>query len=174
MYPYMPHPSAYRQNTHLTDPTCVTQLQLVAGEMMKYRRDVLSAYVRGECSDLTGFWLRKTQKPVLAILLVQKPNGPPTIYRGCNMEVSMPTGSLCAERNAIGSALAADLTLNRRDLKIVAVLSLSFKNFQRKGLGSSGSSVLEAIDEPRTQPLSSSRCCDEHIVTPQGTGRSTS
>jgi hypothetical protein len=39
----------------------------------------------------------------------------------------MPTGSLCAERNAIGSALAADLGLKRRDLKLVAVLSLSFK-----------------------------------------------
>jgi hypothetical protein len=35
----------------------------------------------------------------------------------------MPTGSLCAERNAIGTALAADLSLRRRDLCIVAVYS---------------------------------------------------
>lgn len=35
----------------------------------------------------------------------------------------MPTGSLCAERNVIGSALAADLSLRRQDLKFVAVFS---------------------------------------------------
>ena len=39
------------------------------------------------------------------------------------MEVSMPTGSLCAERNVIGSALADDLTLKRQDLKVVCVYS---------------------------------------------------
>lgn len=33
----------------------------------------------------------------------------------------MPTGSLCAERNVIGSALADDITLKRQDLKIIAV-----------------------------------------------------
>lgn len=39
------------------------------------------------------------------------------------MEVSMPTGSLCAERNVIGSALADDITLTRKDIKVVAVYS---------------------------------------------------
>ncbi len=37
----------------------------------------------------------------------------------------MPTGSLCAERNVIGSALADDVTLTRKDLKIIAVYSAS-------------------------------------------------
>lgn len=37
----------------------------------------------------------------------------------------MPTGSLCAERNVIGSALTADLSLLRRDIKAVAVLSVA-------------------------------------------------
>lgn len=37
----------------------------------------------------------------------------------------MPTGSLCAERNVIGSALAADLTLLRSDIKAVAVLAVA-------------------------------------------------
>lgn len=105
--------------------------QMVSEEMMKYREEVLTAFRQGLCTDLTGFWLRKTKKPVLAVLLVQREGQKPVIYRGCNMEVSMPTGSLCAERNAIGSALAADLTLSRRDLKIVAVLSLSFKTLRR-------------------------------------------
>lgn len=84
--------------------------------------------------DLTSFWLRKTKKPVLAVLMVKKPNPNYVeggleeefiirLYRGTNMEVSMPTGSLCAERNVIGSALAADLTLKRQDLKFIAVYS---------------------------------------------------
>ena len=33
----------------------------------------------------------------------------------------MPTGSLCAERNVIGTALSADITLRREDIKLVAV-----------------------------------------------------
>ena len=37
----------------------------------------------------------------------------------------MPTGTLCAERNAIGNALAGDQTLCRRHLQGVAVLSLT-------------------------------------------------
>ncbi|CAN0050164.1 unnamed protein product, partial [Ectocarpus sp. 13 AM-2016] len=37
----------------------------------------------------------------------------------------MPTGSLCAERNVIGSALTSDLSLLRRDIKAVAVLSVA-------------------------------------------------
>ena len=74
--------------------------------------------------DLAAFWLRKTRKPVLAVLLVQKgEDGPLKLYRGTNMEVSMPTGSLCAERNVIGSALADDITLKRQDLKVIAVYS---------------------------------------------------
>ena len=37
----------------------------------------------------------------------------------------MPTGTLCAERNAIGNALAADQSVHRRDMLAVAVLSVS-------------------------------------------------
>lgn len=75
--------------------------------------------------DMASFWLRKTRKPVLAVLLTQKSGQEPQLFCGTNMEVSMPTGSLCAERNVIGTALAADLTLQRQDIRIVAVLSLT-------------------------------------------------
>ena len=34
----------------------------------------------------------------------------------------MPTGTLCAERNAIGNALAADQSIGRGDMLAVAVL----------------------------------------------------
>ena len=40
-------------------------------------------------------------------------------------KVSMPTGSLCAERNVIGTALATNVGLRREDLKAVAVLAVS-------------------------------------------------
>ena len=43
------------------------------------------------------------------------------------MEVSLPTGTLCAERNAIGDALASDFGLVRRDIKRVAVLAVSLQ-----------------------------------------------
>eukprot|EP00605_Chrysophyceae_sp_TOSAG23-4_P001026 GSChrysophyteH1.ASY1.ANO1.1127.1 assembled CDS len=84
-------------------------------------------------TDLANFWLRKTKKPVLAVLLVQKSGSAPKIYRGTNMEVSMPTGSLCAERNVIGSALAADITLKRQDLKVIVVYSAHAETTQDGG-----------------------------------------
>jgi len=73
-----------------------------------------------EPSELEKFWLRKSGKPVLAALLVSTPEGP-RIHRGMNLEVSLPTGTLCAERNAIGSALAANPRLGRRDFRAIAV-----------------------------------------------------
>jgi len=75
--------------------------------------------------DLASFWHRKTGKVVLSVLVVHKEGeAQPRLYTGTNMEVSMPTGSLCAERNAIGSALADDLSLRRTELKVIGVLGL--------------------------------------------------
>ena len=55
----------------------------------------------------------------------RKPDGSPTYWRGMNVEVSMPTGTLCAERNAIGTALSMYPQALREDFRAVAVLSLS-------------------------------------------------
>lgn len=77
-----------------------------------------------EGGDLECFWLRKTNKPVLSVLLVQREGGPLRMHRGINLEVSMPTGSLCAERNVIGTAFAADPSLRRQDLRAIAVLAV--------------------------------------------------
>ncbi|OQR99332.1 hypothetical protein THRCLA_06551 [Thraustotheca clavata] len=100
-------------------------LRLVS-EMKAFRDCFLEGQHLGEVGS---FWLRKSRKPVLAILLIQKklPNGDITtvVHRGMNCEVSMPTGSLCAERNAIGSALASDPTLHRNALKMIGVLSVN-------------------------------------------------
>lgn len=47
----------------------------------------------------------------------------------------MPTGSLCSERNVIGTALACDPTLRRADLFGVAVLSLKKTGGEGSGSG---------------------------------------
>lgn len=44
----------------------------------------------------------------------------------------MPTGSLCAERNVIGTALATNPGLRREDIKMVAVLALPLPKEQKE------------------------------------------
>ena len=101
------------------------EVQLVINEMRAFRQYFLETLDENS-NDIKKFWLRKTKKPVLAVLLVAdaKNGGKPKLYRGSNMEVSMPTGSLCAERNVIGTALASNPGLKREDLKMVAVLAI--------------------------------------------------
>jgi cytidine deaminase len=125
------------------DPQDSSEVGRVVQEMIRFRDEYEVARCKND-HDLSAFWLRKTKKPVLSVLMVQKDGEEPKFYRGTNMEVrpvlqnsllvntdlhgwdvqvSMPTGSLCAERNVIGTALAADITLKRQDLKMIAVLS---------------------------------------------------
>ena len=105
-------------------------VKLVVQEMNNFRNEFLDS-LQGD-NDITKFWLRKTKKPVLAVLLVSARNGNPVLYRGTNMEVSMPTGSLCAERNVIGTALASNPALKREDLKMVAVLAVPLHQMQQE------------------------------------------
>lgn len=56
---------------------------------------------RGE-NDLKSFWLRKTQKLVMAVLLVVKPDGTRRVYKGTNMEVSrVKTTGLSSRTDAL-------------------------------------------------------------------------
>ena len=98
----------------------------VVEEIKVFRQEVQDMFAR-ESHELGRFWLRQTRKPVLAVLHVRSPNYKAVIYRGTNMEVSMPTGSLCAERNVIGTALANNPALKRQDLKVIAVLAVPFE-----------------------------------------------
>ena len=52
------------------------------------------------------------------MLLCRKPTpgAPNQFYRGMNLEVSMPTGTLCAERNAIGEFVRSDRLLRKASL----------------------------------------------------------
>jgi cytidine deaminase len=98
--------------------------KLVIAELAQFRNEFMDMMQQGD-NDINSFWLRKTHKPVLAVLAVQMPHqSKPVLYRGTNMEVSMPTGSLCAERNVIGTALAQNPSLHRQDLKLIAVLAV--------------------------------------------------
>ncbi len=57
--------------------------------MLKFKADFEKIRLGPEAEhDLSAFWLRKTKKPVLSVLLVQKPGNEPKLYRGSNMEVS--------------------------------------------------------------------------------------
>lgn len=51
-----------------------------------------------------GFWHRKSKKPVLSVVVCRGQDGQPEYFRGMNTEVSLPAGSLCAERAAIARA----------------------------------------------------------------------
>jgi cytidine deaminase len=101
------------------------ELAQVVQEMKTFRQEMTQTLLRTDDNDIHSFWLRKTHKPVLAVLLVQSEGQAPILYRGTNMEVSMPTGSLCAERNVIGTALASNPKLKRHDLKCIAVLAVA-------------------------------------------------
>ena len=111
-YPAQPVP-------HMRDAAVLAIIE----QIRRFKHDFTEAAVRDEQSEMSRFWLRKTRQPVLAVLAVQKPqDAQPTYFRGANVEVSMPTGSLCAERNAVGTAIANDPSLRREHFKMVAVL----------------------------------------------------
>jgi hypothetical protein len=84
-------------------------------------------------SDLSSFWLRKSQKATLSVLMVKgEPggDGAPQYFHGMNLEVSLPTGSLCSERAAIGAAVAARPGLKRSDFLCIAVFAPPFLSSQ--------------------------------------------
>ena len=109
-------------------------IKAVVEEMKRFKADFEGVKGEGEDgSDLRQFWMRKTKKVVLAVLLARDSAGKHKLFRGTNMEVSMPTGSLCAERNVIGTALAENVGLKRGDLLAVAVLAVDLEGAAKKG-----------------------------------------
>lgn len=90
-------------------------VKLLVDEMRRF----LSEY---EQSSPEHFWHRKSGAVVLAVLLIRLETGLVTV-RGMNSEVSLPSGSVCAERAAIAGALSRYLSLSRSDFVSIAVLS---------------------------------------------------
>mmetsp|Transcript_47479 Transcript_47479/g.111037 ORF Transcript_47479/g.111037 Transcript_47479/m.111037 type:complete len:248 (+) Transcript_47479:39-782(+) len=70
-----------------------------------------------------AFWQRKSHKVVLAVVVCSREDGSLVAMRGMNTEVSLPAGSLCAER--AGIARAATEFLHASSIKAIAVLDPS-------------------------------------------------
>jgi hypothetical protein len=68
------------------DPQDSSQVGRVVQEMIRFRDEYEVARCKND-HDLSAFWLRKTKKPVLSVLMVQKDGEEPKFYRGTNMEV---------------------------------------------------------------------------------------
>ena len=98
-----------------------TPLAALVAAMARWKDDFKTEHDDG---GLDPFWHRKSKKMVLAVVALDTGDGL-TFVRACNLEVSMPSGSLCAERNAIGTALSMYPRCSRADFKGVATLSLT-------------------------------------------------
>lgn len=84
----------------------------------------------------------------------------------------MPTGSLCAERCAIGQALARDPALRREHMKAIAVLSVPLDS-EEEGEGAAPAPVpspshQEFLDRPRTSAgaAAASAVLHQHLSPP--------
>lgn len=123
--------TAFEQNPSVsfTDIECPIQ-QFTILAMQNWKREFVTVKKTRESKEHSTFFYRKGNKEVLAVVTIRNnkedsSTQPYIAIRGVNLEVSLPTGSLCAERNAIGSALANNPVLQREDILCVAVLSLS-------------------------------------------------
>ena len=117
-----------RQNTAKTDVTHYGPAVMRAvKEMRDWHSDYVSARpIRQDKDEPTterDFFFRKGRQEVLAVVVLEI-DGELKAVRGVNVEVSLPTGTLCAERNAIGTALTKYPELLRQQIQCVAVLSL--------------------------------------------------
>ena len=84
--------------------------------------------------NIDPFLTRKSNQVCLAVLQCSI-GDQYKYYRGRNMEFSIPTGSICAERSAITNAFANELDLHRKHLTGLAVIDPSFENLGREPCG---------------------------------------
>eukprot|EP00439_Symbiodinium_sp_Y106_P081139 s1674_g20.t1 len=74
-------------------------------------------------NGMDPFFHRKSDRVVLAVLHVEN-GGQARFARGINSEVSLPTGSICAERAAIANARTLYPGIMRKQMKGIAVLDV--------------------------------------------------
>eukprot|EP00127_Corallochytrium_limacisporum_P003320 Clim_evm9s148 gene=Clim_evmTU9s148 len=109
----------------INSPVLHQDTRAVVDETLRLKAQFESVLL-GNDHELGTFWLRKTRKPVLAVLAIRdRQTGGLIFHHGMNIEVSMPTGTLCSERNAIGSALCANMGTRRMDFVMISVLSVA-------------------------------------------------
>ncbi|EZG44714.1 hypothetical protein GNI_144500 [Gregarina niphandrodes] len=89
--------------------------KFLVGHMRQFAQDYQAA-------KPDTYWHRKSGQVVLAVLLLRI-HGKLQTVRGINSELSLPSGSVCAERAAIAAALAQHLSIARSDFVSIAVLA---------------------------------------------------
>ena len=102
-------------------------LQVTKNELLKYSETINQSVI----SDQT-YWIRKSKKVVLAMVCIQvvTPNSTNALPElkfvpGINIEVSIATGSICAERNAISTAFSMYPNLQKQDILCIAIGSFN-------------------------------------------------
>uniref|UniRef100_A0A0G4H0A4 RanBP2-type domain-containing protein n=1 Tax=Chromera velia CCMP2878 TaxID=1169474 RepID=A0A0G4H0A4_9ALVE len=105
-------------------------------EHMKVLRD---RFLKG---DTDPFWWHKSGQRVLAVLMLKqtKADGQTELsfVKGVNVEVSLPTGTNCAERAAFNNAVTDRPDLKREEFLAVAVLALRRESDHEKGGAGAG------------------------------------
>ena len=107
-------------------------ISILTDNILSYKKYILEQLSENE-NEIKQFWLRKTKKMVIAVLMCKKNN---ICYhtKGINLEVSMPTGSLCAERNAISTMLSNNPSITRKDFKMIGILSVNITKIRENNL----------------------------------------
>lgn len=95
--------------------TLEKELRQSLHELNRYATEIKTSSI-----DLDTYWIRKSKKVVLAVLAYNH-EGVTEYVRGINMEVSLPAGSMCAERNAISTCFSNYPDLKKKDLICLAV-----------------------------------------------------
>jgi len=108
--------------------TRVRHLQQIAkADPVRQLTEALRVYMHTvRETKLDAFWHRKSNRVVLAMLYVLLPSGEAHFVHGINTEVSLPTGSICAERAAITRARTQMVNIHRGHMKGIAVIDVPF------------------------------------------------
>ena len=98
--------------------------QKTLDELIEYSKEVGES----EINEKT-YWIRKSKKLIIAVLCINW-NNKLQFIRGINIEVSLPAGSLCAERNAISSCFTTYLNVKPDHLLCMSVAEFDLEKKQ--------------------------------------------
>lgn len=92
----------------------------------KITKEMGAYYKEYKAVEVEEFWHRKSKRVVLAVLALEV-DGNIRFVRGLNNEVSLPTGTICAERAAIVKARSDYMTIRRENFRGIAVLEVPLR-----------------------------------------------
>ena len=91
-------------------------------KLKEYSKDIQSSTISKDT-----YWIRKSKKVVIAMVCINI-NGEIKYVPGINIEVSIATGSICAERNSISSAFSLYPNLKKKDVLAIAIGSFDLED----------------------------------------------